>query len=159
VGQQRVYDIDVLPSRIVLDSEELVTAHLRNAQSVRTVRSEVILDVNHAGRWIRGIELLGGINFNLEAAVKPFNPRRPLSGESGGATYDEEADASFIYFSMKAPVAHLPETALKYSHSITPMAELALDSDGGLVWLRFSPRDANQSPADFVSLIKAPIEK
>jgi hypothetical protein len=154
LNHQRVYDIGVLPTKIILDSEELVTVHLRDAQSVRTVPSEVILDVNHAGRWIRGIEMLGGVNFNLEAAVKPFNPRRPLSGE-GGVTYDEEADASFIYFSMKAPDASVPETALKYSHSITPMAELAFDSDGGLVWLRFSPRDANQSSADFVSLIKA----
>jgi hypothetical protein len=99
-----------------------------------------------------------GVDFNLETAVKPFNPRRPLSGESGGVTYDEEANAAFIYFSMKAPDAHLPETALKYSHSFTPIAELAFDSDGGLVWLRFSPRDANKSSADFVSLINAPIE-
>jgi hypothetical protein len=97
-------------------------------------------------------------DFNLETAVKPFNPRRPLSDESGGVTYDEEANAAFIYFSMKSPVILSPETALEYSHSITPQAELAFDSEGGLVWLRFSPRDANKSPADFVSLIDAPVE-
>jgi hypothetical protein len=148
----------VLPTRIILDSDELVTVYLRDAQSARTVRSEAILDVNSAGRWIRGIELLGVVDFNLEKAVKPFNPRRPLSGESSGVTYDEEANAAFIYFSMKSPDIHLPEAALKYSHSITPIAELVLDAEGGLLWLRFSPREANKSSADFVSLINAPVE-
>jgi len=148
----------VLPIRIILDSDEVLTVHLRDAQSARTVRTEVILDVNHAGRWIRGIELLGGGDFNLERAVKPFHPRRPLSGESGGVTYDEEADAAFIYLSMKTPDGRLPETALKYSHSITPEAECAFDSEGGLVWLRFSCRGANQSSAEFASLINVPIE-
>ena len=148
----------MLPTRIILDSDELVTVYLRDAQSARTVRSEAILDVNSAGRWIRGIELLGVVDFNLEKAVKPFNPRRPLSGESSGVTYDEEANAAFIYFSMKPPDAYRPETALKYSHSITPIAELALDAEGGLLWLRFSPREANKSSADFVSLINAPVE-
>jgi hypothetical protein len=148
----------VLPKRIILDSDELVTVLLRDAQSARTVRSEAILDINDAGRWIRGIELIGSGDFNLETAVKPFNPRRLPSDESGGVTYDEQANAAFIYFSMKSPAIFSPETALRYSHSITPQAELALDSEGGLVWLRFSPRDANKSSADFVSLINAPVE-
>ncbi len=148
----------MLPRRIVLDSDDLVEVHLRDVQPVHTVRSEAILDVNHAGRWIRGIELLGSVNFNLETAVKPFNPKKPLSGESGGVTYDEEANAAFIYFSMKSPLTDVPETALKYPRSITPNAELAFDAQGGLVWLRFSPRDANKSTADFVSLMNAPVE-
>ena len=148
----------MLPTRIILNSDGLVTVYLREAQLARTVRTEVILDVNHAGRWIRGIEFLGHQDFNLERAVKPFSPRKPLSGEVGGVTYDDEANAAFIYFSMKSAIVNLPETALKYSHSITPEAELALDSEGGLLWLRFSPRDANESAADFVSLIHAPVE-
>src|ERR1700733_13083356 len=147
----------MLPTRIMLDSDELVTVYLREAQSARTVHSEAILDVNSAGRWIRGIELLGG-DFDLATAVKPFNPRRPVFDESGSVTYDEEANAAFIYFSMKSPLIFSAETALKYSHSITPQAELAFDSEGGPVWLRFSPQDANKSPADFVSLINAPVE-
>ena len=69
----------MLPTRITLAPDELVTVHLRDVQSARTVRSEAILDVNNAGRWIRGIELLGGVGFSLEKTVKPFNPRRPLS--------------------------------------------------------------------------------
>jgi hypothetical protein len=148
----------VLPTRIVLDSDELMTVYLRETQSTRTVLSEAILDVNDAGQWIRGIELLGGGDFNLRTAVKPFNPRRPLSGESSGVTYDEEVNAAFIYFSMKSPDTHVPETALRHSHSITPIAELALDAEGGLLWLRFSPREANKSSADFVSLVNAPVE-
>jgi hypothetical protein len=148
----------VLPTRIVLESDELVTVYLRDAQSVSSVHSEAILDVNGAGRWIRGIELLGGVDFNLETAVKPFNPRRPQLGESSGVTYDKQANATFIYFSMKSPDVYIPETALKYSHSITPVAELAFDAAGGLLWLRFSPGEANKSSADFVSLINAPVE-
>ena len=144
-------------ARIVLDSEGLVTVYLRDSLPVSCVHSEVILDVNSAGRWIRGIELLGGVNFNLERAVKPFNPRRPLSGGQGGVTYDEEANASFICLPTKEFAGGSPEAALKYSHSITPEAELGFDSDGGLVSLRFSPKEANKSAGDFISLIDAPV--
>ena len=149
----------MLPKRITLDSTDTVTVHLRDGQAVRTVRSEAILDVNHAGRWIRGIELLGGIDFDLARAVSPFKPRRPLMGESNDVTYDEEADAAFIYFSMKSPRTSSPSTALKYSHSIAPEAEFAFDADGGLLWLRFSCQEENASSADFVSLINAHSER
>ncbi|MGC2417845.1 MAG: hypothetical protein WA434_08870 [Candidatus Acidiferrales bacterium] len=149
----------MLPTRIILASEELLTVHLRDAQSARAVHSEIILDVNHAGRWIRGIELLGGVDFNLERAVEPFNPRRPLSGESGGVTYDKDADAAFIYFSMKTPDERLPETALKYSHSITPEAECCVRFRRriGLAAV-FSPR-REPKLCHFVSLINAPVER
>jgi hypothetical protein len=145
--------------RIILDSDDSVTVQLRDNQTVRTVRSEAILDVNHAGRWIRGIELLGAVDFNLARAVMPFKPRLPSLSKSEGVTYDEEANAAFIYFSMKSPATDLLDTAFKYSHSITPEAEFAFDSDGGIVSLRFSPKDANSCSADFVSLIDAPIER
>jgi len=153
-----VYDFNVLPSRINLGSDDVITVHLREGQAVRTLRSEVILDVNHAARWIRGIELVGGIDFNLAKAVRPFSPRRPAVGESNGVTYDEEADATFIYFSMKAPQPASPSTALKYSHSITPEADFGFDAEGGLLWLRFSCSEENLSAADFVSLINTPVE-
>jgi hypothetical protein len=154
-----VYDQGLLPLRIILEPDELLTVHLRENEVARTLRSEAILDVNHAGRWIRGIELVGGVDFNLAKAVKPFKPTRPSMGGSSGVTYDEEANATFIYFSMKPPKPESPQTVLKYSHSITPEAEFAFDSAGGLLWLRFSPRDGNKSAADFVSLIDAPIER
>src|SRR5689334_11985810 len=123
----------MLPIRIVLDSDDSVTVHLRVNQTVRTVRSEAILDVDHAGRWIRGIELLGSIDFNLARAVMPFKPRRPLLSKSESVTYDEEADAAFIYIPMKPPATDLLDTPFRYSHSITPEAEFAFDADGGLV--------------------------
>lgn len=122
-----MYDFAVLPIRIILDSDDSVTVHLRDTQTVRTVRSEAILDVNHAGRWIRGIELVGGVDFNLSRAVMPFKPRRPLLSKSEGVTYDEEANAAFIYISMKSPVAGSLDAVSKYSHSIMPEAEFAFD--------------------------------
>jgi len=149
----------VLPTRITLHGDGWLTLHLREAQPARTVSREVILDVNDAGRWIRGIELLGGAEFDLARAVGPLNPRKRLSEESNGVTYDEEANAAFLYFSMRSRPPDAPETALKYSRSISANAELAFDSAGGLVWLRFSPRHTTGSLADFVSLIDAPLER
>jgi hypothetical protein len=46
----------------------------------------------------------------------------------------------------------------KYSHSITPDARFGFDDEGGLVWVRFRPEEANASVQDFVSLIEAPIQ-
>lgn len=146
----------MLPLRLIIESDQLLSAILRDGEAVRQVHSEAILDVNYAGRWIRGIELIGSADFNLARAVKPFRPRRPLSGKSNNVTYDEEANAAFVYFSMKSPS---PESALRYSHSITPKAEFGLDADGGLLCLRFSPQDANRSAADFIALIDAPVER
>jgi hypothetical protein len=76
-----VYDQGLLPLRIILEPDELLTVHLRENEVARTLRSEAILDVNHAGRWIRGIELVGGVDFNLARAVKPFKPTRPSMGD------------------------------------------------------------------------------
>jgi hypothetical protein len=154
-----VYHIAVLPLRLIIGSDQLLSVVLRDGKAVRRVRSEAILDVNHAGRWIRGIEILGSTDFNLARAVKPFNPRRPLSSQSGGVTYDEDANAAFVYLSIKPPSSSSFESASRYSHSITPEAEFGFDADGGLLWLRFSPRDANTSAADFVALIDAPVER
>ena len=35
---------------------------------------DVIADVNRAGNWIRGLELLGTAGFSLERALAPFSP-------------------------------------------------------------------------------------
>ena len=121
---------------------------------------EAIVDVNHDGRWIRGLELLGGSDFNLERAVKPFHPKRPSEAGRSGVTYDEEANAAFFYFSTKMlPTPSGIDTPdFKYSHSITPEARFGFDEEGGLVWTRFRPEEANANVRDFVSLIEAPIE-
>jgi hypothetical protein len=64
------------------------------------------------------------------------------------------------YFAMKTlrtpPRIETPD--FKYSHSITPEARFGLDDEGGLVWVRFRPEEANASVQDFVSLIEAPVE-
>ena len=73
---------------------------------------------------------------------------------------DEEANAAFFYFSMKTlptpPGVDAPD--FKHSHSITPDARFGFDDEGGLVWVRFRPAEANGNVQDFVSLIEAPVE-
>jgi len=149
----------VLPARITLHSDEWLTVHLREGPLARRVGRRIVLPINDAGRWVRGIEFPADAGLDIEKAVRPFHPRKPAAGDEGGVTYDERADAAFIYFSMKSPDAGSPETALKCCRSIAVEADLAFDSLGGLVWLRFSPREANSSAADFISLIDAPLER
>jgi hypothetical protein len=121
---------------------------------------EAIVDVDHDGRWIRGLELLGGSDFNLARAVKPFHPKRPSEARWIGVTYDEEADAAFFYFSMKicSTLPGIDTPDFKYSHSITPDALFGFDDEGGLVWVRFRPAETNASVQDFVSLIEVSVE-
>jgi hypothetical protein len=150
----------VIPFSFKIEPDKQVTVYLREARTVSEKEGEAIVDVNHDGRWIRGLELLGGNDFNLERAVKPFHPKRPSEAGRSGVTYDEEANAAFCYFSMKT----LPKPSgidtpdFKYSHSITPGARFGFDEEGGLVWTRFRPEEANANVRDFVSLIEAPIE-
>jgi len=147
----------VLPIRITLNPDNSVTVHLRDSQAVTTIRHEATLDVNRDGRWVMGIELMGGA-FDLAKAVEPFMPRRPLAGQSGGVTYDKQANAAYIYVPTKSEKTGLIDTDMKYWESVCLETEFGLDSKGGLVWLRFSTRDANISSAEFVSLIAAPVE-
>jgi hypothetical protein len=105
--------------------------------------------------------LLGGSDFNLARAVKPFLPKVPFEAGRSGVTYDEGANAAFFYFSMKSlpmpPGIDTPD--FKYSHSITPDARFGFDDEGGLVWVRFQLEETNASVQDFVSLIEAPVEE
>ncbi len=141
----------MLPRRIIIGNDASVKAILREGAAVRVLHSEAIIDVNHDGRWLRGIELIGGVDFNLEKATKPFAPQQPLSRQSSDVSYDGEADAAFLYFKMKEQKG---EESLRYSHSIiTPDAEFAFDERDGLLWIRFSPTKENSNAVDFVSLI------
>jgi len=88
-----------------------------------------------------------------------MNQNGTLSGEFANVTYDEGAQASFFYCSMKSQQNRSPETGVKYSRFITPEADLAFDPEGGLVWIRFPARDAGKSSAEFVSRIDAPLCK
>jgi hypothetical protein len=150
----------VIPVLFKVEPDKRLTVYLREARTASEKDDEAIVDVNHDGRWIRGLELLGGGDFDLARAVKPFHPQRPSEAGRIGVTYDEEANAAFFYFSMKMvptpPGIDRPD--FKYSHSITPEARFGFDDDGGLVWVRFRPEEANTNVQDFVSLIEAPVE-
>ena len=150
----------MIPVLFKVEPDKQLAVYLREARTASEKDGEAIVDVNHDGRWIRGLELLGSGDFNLARAVKPFHPKRPFEAQRIGVTYDEEANAAFFYFSMKTlptpPGIETPD--FKYSHSITPDARFGFDDEGGLVWVRFRPAEANASVQDFVSLIEAPVE-
>jgi hypothetical protein len=150
----------VIPVLFKVEPDKQLTVYLREARTASEKDSEAIVDVNHDGRWIRGLELLGGGDFDLARAVKPFHPKRPSEAGRIGVTYDEDANAAFFYFSMKTlPTPHGIDTPdFKYSHSITPDARFGFDDEGGIVWVRFRPEEANANVQDFVPLIEAPVE-
>jgi len=150
----------VIPVLFKVEPDKQLTVYLREARTASEKDSEAIVDVNHDGRWIGGLELLGGGDFNLARAVKPFHPKRPSEAGRTGVTYDEDANVAFFYFSMKilpTPLG-IDTTDFKYSHSITPDARFGFDDEGGLVWVRFRPEEANANVLDFVALIEAPVE-
>jgi len=146
----------MLTVRLRIEHEGKITVYLRNAETASEMEDEVNLDVDHAGHWFRGIEILGSVGFDLARAVRPFNPKRPLEAGRVGVTYDEEANAAFFYMKMKTLP---PGIAARYSHSITPPARFGLDKQGGLVWISFSTEEANESPEDFLALVDAPVER
>jgi uncharacterized protein YuzE len=146
----------MLPINIRIESDGVIRVFLRSVEAKTQVEEEVILDVDHAGHWIRGIEILGSVGFDLARAVRPFSPKRPLEAGRVGVTYDEEANAAFFYMQMKALP---PGVAANYSHSITPPADFGLDEHGGLVWVSFSSQEANNSPEDFLALVDASVER
>ena len=116
----------MLPVNLRIDRDRKILVYLRKAETAVEMETELILDVDHAGRWMRGIEMLESVDFDLATAVKPFKPRRPLESDKVGVTYDPEANAAFFYLSMKGPAAGIckDDPKFKYSHSITPMGAL-----------------------------------
>ena len=88
--------------KIVAEKPSLVVVRLREGVEVTVQKQgETILDLNRAGNWILGIEIVGGfVPFSVAKAVSPLNPVRPAfpkAPEPGTVTYDSEADAAFIY--------------------------------------------------------------
>jgi hypothetical protein len=146
----------MLPINIKIERGGTIRVFLRGGEATAESEDEVILDVDHAGHWMRGIEILGSVGFDLARAVRPFNPKRPLEAGRVGVTYDEEANAAFFYMRMKTLP---PGIAPKYAHSITPPALFGLDQQGGLVWVSFSSEEANESPEDFLAFVDAPVER
>ena len=65
----------VIPVSFKVEPDQKVTVVLRKGRTVLEKEGEAIVDVNHDGRWIHGLELLGSVNFNLARAVRPFQPK------------------------------------------------------------------------------------
>jgi len=142
-----------MPITFRIEPDGVVRVLLRAVEVASEIDDEVILDVDHEGHWLRGIEILESVGFDLAQAVKPFNPKRPQEAAGVGVTYDAEANAAFFHLRMRT----LPlGKATRYSHSITPAARFGLDKQGGLVWISFSVKEANANPEDFLSLVDAP---
>jgi hypothetical protein len=51
----------VIPVFFKVESDEQLTVYLRETQAASEKGGEAIVDVNHDGRWIRGLGLLGGV--------------------------------------------------------------------------------------------------
>jgi hypothetical protein len=87
----------MIPVFFKVEPDKQLTVYLREARTTSEKDDDAIVDVNHDGRWIRGLELLGGGDFDLARAVKPFHPKRPSEAGRMGVTYDEEANESTFH--------------------------------------------------------------
>jgi uncharacterized protein YuzE len=146
----------MLPVSLRIEREGNIKVYLRDAETATEVDDEVILDVDHSGHWIRGIEIIGGVAFDLARAVRPFNPKRPREAGRHGVSYDADANAAFFYIEMRPLHAG---SAATYSHSITPPARFGLDKQGGLIWISFSSKEGNESVEDFLALLDARVQR
>jgi uncharacterized protein YuzE len=135
--------------KIQADQSGNVLVQLREGTPAIQKRAEVILDLNTQGNWIGGIEMLGGLlDFSLQQALRPFNPRMPVVGEKPDprkltVTYDPEANAAYLYLphGRRLPDSERRKLA-EYSHSITPTATVSLDESGGLLSIQVPTADA-----------------
>ena len=145
----------MFPTRVKIEHDGKITVYLRDVEATSEIDDEVILDVDHEGHWIRGIEVLGSVDFDLARAVKPFEPKTPSEAHRTGVSYDRGANAAFFYMQITFPAGIAP----RYAHSITPDARFGLDREGGFVWVSFSAQEANENPEDFLAFLEVPIER
>jgi hypothetical protein len=127
----------------------VIEVHLAEAQVEHEYSGDVIADVNRAGNWINGLELLGsGLQFSLERAISSL-PRESAgvsvkSPQKSVVTYDEDANAGFLYLPYASPTNIEQEQQsnpllLKSSYSIEDdKAVFALAGDKTLVSIRFA---------------------
>ncbi len=120
-----------------------------NAPVEYELAGDVVADVNRLGNWIRGLELLGsGARFSLQQALASLplvssaaSVRQPLT--SVAATYDEDANAAFLYLPYASPSSIESDLEsnpllLKSSYSIEDeQAEFGLTAAKSLVFIRF----------------------
>jgi hypothetical protein len=126
-----------------------IEVRLSEAPVEHEYNGDVIADVNRAGNWINGLELLGsGLQFSLERAISSLpresagmsvkSPRKPV------VTYDEDANAGFLYLPYASPISVEHELQsnpllLKSSYSIEDdKAAFGLAGDKTLVSIRFA---------------------
>jgi uncharacterized protein YuzE len=137
--------------RIVTDETGTVQVQLREGEVAVERQGEIIVDLNHDGHWIRGFEVIGGMDFSLSAATKSF-----LSSSLGGlrVTYDGEADAAFFYLPYGRRFTKLPkeeqQSAETYSHSVNPTGLYRFDAHGGLLSVVIPTADAVKNVDDFL---------
>lgn len=153
--------------KIYADQSGNVLIQLREGKSAIQKRAEVILDMNTQGNWIGGIEILGGmLDFPLQEAVRPFNPKMPVVGEKRDSqklrvTYDPEANAAYLYLPYGRRFRGLPDSERRkvseYSHSINPTATVGLDVSSGLLSVLVPTADAIGPLEDFLYLFDVPI--
>jgi len=110
---------------------------------------DVIADVNRAGNWINGLELLGsGLRFSLERAISSLPHELPdvsvKSPPKPVVKYDEDANAGFLHLPYASPANIEQEKQsnpllLKNSRSIEDdKAVFGLAGDKTLVYIRFA---------------------
>ncbi len=134
---------------MITSTSDMVEVRFSDAPVAHEFKGDVIADVNRMGNWIRGLELLGsGIQFSLQQALAPLTPEpsgasvlQPQSKLT--VTYDEEADAGFLYLPYASPSrveqAHRSNPLLlKSSYSVEDeKATFGLAADKALVSIRF----------------------
>lgn len=54
-----------MPYTVRIDPDGTIKVFLRDVEATEEMEDEVILDVDHAGHWIRGIEILESVGFDL----------------------------------------------------------------------------------------------
>jgi len=127
---------------------------------------DVLADVNRAGNWVRGLELLGSAGFSLERALAPFNPKPSVASVRSAqvelvVTYDGNADAGFLYLPYASPASIERELQsdpllLKCSRSVEDeSATFGLNSDRELVYVRFKV-PTSERPETFLRLFGSP---
>lgn len=147
------YDID----------PKLVEVRFSDAPVVHQFFGEVIADVNRFGNWVRGLEVIGsGLPFSLDRALASLAPRSsagsvPYPQDKLTVTYDEDANASFLYLPYASPKTiierHKAEPLLlKSSYTLTDQeANFGLAGDKSLVFIRFSI-PPTEDPKKFMQL-------
>jgi hypothetical protein len=126
-----------------------IEVRLSDAPVVHELAGDVIADVNRAGNWINGLELLGsGLQFSLERAISSVARG---SGEAASqlqreplVKYDEDANAGFLYLPYESPTKVEQERRsnpllLKSSYAVEDdNATFGLAADKTLVFIRFT---------------------